>query len=245
MDLEAISPAETARARVLVQSLIKWLESAPGKENVERYNVALKSVHEALLATREYQKGRADGKPRIPESEHQLSRLWYQAHDRIREFDVDLAERCCVKGHGWADERVWHNPKYKHLTTKLDDMLNDLINLEKRGSPDPKPIWFSVLAAIFLFLTLLSLFYLIIRTEDIGVGKGMIFNVWVALCVAASAYFIGGTARASGKIPWLKVNAPLDFLAVGGIGVFVITLLILINRLVEFLDSMSDISCSN
>src|SRR5215470_17473648 len=106
-------------------------------------------------------------------------------------------------------------------------MLTHLRKVTKRPPPSPPvPNWFPVAAALFTLLALISLFYLIVRPDDIAVGKRVIFDVWVALCVAASVSFIGGTARAHGQLPWLG-DAPIKFLAYGGVGVFIVTLMLM------------------
>ena len=54
----------------------------------------------------------------------------------------------------------------------------------------------------------------------------MIFDAWMAFCVAASAAFLGGSAAASGtlKIPFMK-DAPIKFSAVGDFAIFVVVLI--------------------
>lgn len=91
-----------------------------------------------------------------------------------------------------------------------------------------EPKWFPAAGALFGVATFASLFYLLIGPE-IPAGRTFIFNAWLAFCIAASAAFLGGTAVARGtvKIPFMKV-APTQFVAYGGIGVFVVVFLILV-----------------
>jgi hypothetical protein len=93
---------------------------------------------------------------------------------------------------------------------------------EKNNPPD----WIPKAAAVSCFLTIGSVFYLIVRPEDLPGSRHTLFDIWMAFCVATSLSFIGGTARASGSIPFFK-DSPIRFMAVGGIAVFIISLFIL------------------
>ena len=88
------------------------------------------------------------------------------------------------------------------------------------------PTWLPVAAVIFTATTILSLLYLILRPEDIPLSKHFIFDVWLSFSLAASFSFIGGTAQASGRIPFFK-DSPIQFMFVGGVAVFLVSLLVL------------------
>jgi len=111
---------------------------------------------------------------------------------------------------------------------EIRPMVEDFVTLGVQAMSDGEnvPKWFPVAAVGFTVLTIGFLFYLILRPEDIAPSKHLIFNVLMAFCAAASLSFIGGTAHASGRIPFFK-DSPVEFMAVGGIGVFVVVLLIL------------------
>jgi hypothetical protein len=103
-------------------------------------------------------------------------------------------------------------------------------NVSDNPPPNPPhsvPAWFAKAGFVLLALTALSLFYLLVG-PGIPSDRKVIFNVWVALCVAGSAAFLGGDAVAKGtlRIPFMN-NEPLAVTAVGGIGTFIVVLVIL------------------
>jgi hypothetical protein len=111
---------------------------------------------------------------------------------------------------------------------EIRPMAEDFVTLGVQAMSDGEnvPKWMPVAAVVFTALTLISLFYLILRPEDIPPSKHLTFDVWMSLCVAASISFIGGTAQAHGRIPFFQ-DSPVEFMAVGGAGVFIVIFLIL------------------
>jgi hypothetical protein len=92
------------------------------------------------------------------------------------------------------------------------------------GPPGQSSTGMIIAAGLFTFLTIASLFFLILSSHDIPKNKHIVFDVWLAFSVAASFGFIGGTAQVQGKVPVLKNGS---FLALGGFAAFLITLLIM------------------
>jgi hypothetical protein len=94
--------------------------------------------------------------------------------------------------------------------------------------PNPTvPPWFPIAGVVFTALTFFSLLFLLIGPE-IPPGRKMIFNVWIALCVAAASAFLTGSAVAKGtlKIPFMR-TPPVKFAAWGGVGVFIVVLILM------------------
>jgi hypothetical protein len=230
MGIADIPVGETAQAIKALQQLRAWFNDLPIEEvRSEKYNASINAVGEALLQTRQYQKRLADGEESDPVTEGRLSQLWHDAATEIRPYNADLSWLCEVKGHGWADARVWSKPEYKDLPVSLDQMMQRLRNLPAPLDPravSTTPSWFPIAGVTFAALTFLSLMYLLVRPEDIPVGKRVVFDVWLALCLAASLSFIGGTAKAQGRVPWVG-GSPITFSAIGGFGVFVVALVVL------------------
>ncbi len=114
------------------------------------------------------------------------------------------------------------------LPEDMRPMAEDLTSLGVQAVNDRQtaPGWYPVAAVIFTAITILSLFYLIVRPEDLAPTRHPIFDVWFSFCLAASFSFIGGTAQASGRIPLFK-DSPLQFMVFGGIAVFIIALVIM------------------
>jgi hypothetical protein len=104
-----------------------YFENKLNAEDVQKQRAALVSVNEALLETRRYLKYRHDGGDRNGETEDQLSLMWVEAGNAVQNYDSKLAQLCWVKGHGWADETVWEDPRYKDLPIRLNDMLDRLL----------------------------------------------------------------------------------------------------------------------
>jgi hypothetical protein len=104
----------------------------------------------------------------------------------------------------------------------------DEVSLSDRTSGVPG--WFPVAGVAFALLTVVSLFYLIVQARPIVEGNRVLLDIWVAICLAASTSFIGGTATAQGAIPLPFVKqSPSAFSAVGGFGVVIVALIVLVN----------------
>jgi len=109
-----------------------------------------------------------------------------------------------------------------------------LAGKEKNGKLEKEtvPNWFPILGAIFTLFFVGSLFYLLIAPRELSSGRHIIFDVWVAICLAASASFLGGTAKAHGSLPWPAWlgggSPPIQFATGGGIATFIIALIILL-----------------
>ena len=125
--LANVNPFETGQAKGLLEQLEHKLSS----EDVQKHRSALVSVNEALLETRRYLTYRREGGERNGETEDQLSQMWAEAGTAIQNYDSELARLCWVKGHGWADETVWKDSRYKNLPIGLNDMLDRLLYSEE------------------------------------------------------------------------------------------------------------------
>jgi hypothetical protein len=201
-------------------------KSARYKEAVQAYDNALRETVTYLEAVR------SGSKPHNRDSEMELSRLWSAASTAVTTFDADLANRCFIKGQGWLDSKVWSDERYKAYGVSVDDMREAFMEFNKKQytqSHKTVPDWFPKAAVGFAIATFLSLFYLLVG-PNLAPEKRIIFDAWMAFCVAASAAFLGGTAASKGtlKIPFVE-DAPVQFSAVGGIGVFVVVFLILLS----------------
>jgi len=195
------------------------------------YRAAANAYNKALRETVGYLEGLRSGtKSTDQNTERELSQLWSNASIAVDAFDPDLANRCFIKGQGWLDPSVWTNPQYKEYGVGIDDMRKAFMEFNERQYAQNQkhvPSWFPKAGVGFAIATFLSLFYLLVG-PNIPAEKRLIFAAWMAFCLAASAAFLGGTAASKGtlKIPFMK-EAPVQFSAVGGIGIFVVVFLIL------------------
>lgn len=132
MHVAELNHQVTKQAKDLLINLQFWLKHLPVSEkNKDQYNIAFNSVHKALLDTRLYQKILDEGQQRNPEHENSLSTLWADASFQIRPFHSELADLCMVKGHGWADSKVWNMHEYKNLPIEIDQMLLHIMKLSQ------------------------------------------------------------------------------------------------------------------
>ena len=195
------------------------------------YTTAVQAYNKALSQTVTYLKAvRSGDQPSNEGKEEELSRLWSDASAAISTFDPELANRCFVKGQGWLDPKVWSDERYKQYGVGIDDMREALMEFNRKQfaqNQNRVPDWFPKAAVGFSIATFFSLFYLMVGPQ-LAPEKRIIFDAWMAFCVAASAAFLGGTAVSKGtlKIPFMK-DAPVQFSAYGGIGIFVVVFLIL------------------
>ena len=207
---------------------------AVGEDSMKsaEYKAALRAYNKALRETIAYlEKARSDMELYSRSTERRLSELWTECSIAISTFDPDLTNRCFIKGQGWLDPTVRDDPRYKKYHIGINDMreafmaFNEKQNWQNR---EQVPGWFPKAGVGFSVATFLSLFYLLVG-PDLSNQKRIIFNAWMAFCIAASAAFLGGTAVANGtlKIPFMK-DAPVQFSTYGGIAIFVVIFLILV-----------------
>jgi hypothetical protein len=228
--LPPLDSLETERATDLLRRLSAWAaQDSQRYAPDEAYHAAIAAVHRALRETRTYLRHRNDGGERDAATEAKLSNLWSSAAQAIGPHSQELGNLCYVKGHGWADDSVWGQEPFRSLPIGVDEMLSRLLNVAPRAPRAESPRWFPIAGVAFAAATVISLFYLLIGPTPIEPGRRIIFNVWVALCVAASGAFLGGTAFAHGQLPipnWLG-GTPAQFMTRGGIAVFIVTFLVL------------------
>jgi pimeloyl-ACP methyl ester carboxylesterase len=139
--LGPIDEQETSKAYRAVTELQHGLASVASKP------AALGKLQHALFETRQYTLGRHTGTPRDAASELRLANLWNDAGYALQKSDPQLASLCWVKGHGWADERLWTDPRFARLPVQLDDMLQRLQEaMEQQADEMPATIEESVRA---------------------------------------------------------------------------------------------------
>ena len=212
-----------SRARDLGTTSHDKASSAEYKEAVRAYDLALR---ETVSYMRKVESG---AEPYDPGAEQQLSELWSAASVAIATFDPQLANRLFIKGQGWLDPNVWNDERYRGYRIGIDDMRQALMELNEQQHAQAgakAPAWFQKAGFGFTVLTFLSLSYLLVGPELSS--EKVVFNAWMAFCVAASATFLGGTAVSKGtvKLPFMK-DSPVKFSAIGGVAVFIVVFLVL------------------
>ncbi|TBG08431.1 hypothetical protein ELG79_36535 [Rhizobium leguminosarum] len=123
-------------------------------------------------------------------------------------------------------------PNIRHVVFQADPITGEITFFEmKTHEPPPRQVisWMKIAGFFFTALTIITLSLLMVGVLH-GIDKSIYFNVWVAVCIAASTGFLGGDANATGRLPmpsFLGEN-PVTFTVVGGIAVFVIVLLLMV-----------------
>jgi hypothetical protein len=118
--LQPLEEAEALRALDGVRRLRPKLHSVVSKPE------ALAALQDALFQTRQYVERRRAGEKRNAATEQRLSASWSEVGSLLLPHDPDLAAPCWVKGHGWADDRIWSDPRFRDLPIELNDMLQRL-----------------------------------------------------------------------------------------------------------------------
>jgi len=91
----------------------------------DRADEALMAIYTAANETKLYiQEVQRTGKPN-PEKEADLSRLWTKASVPIRRFNVDLAERCLMKGQYWVDPSSWTVEKIVQFRIGIENVFKE------------------------------------------------------------------------------------------------------------------------
>jgi hypothetical protein len=119
-NLAPLDEDETSKAYRAVAALQQDLGKVIGKPE------ALGKLQHALFETREYTEARRRGASRDSAAELRLAKLWNDAGYALHKLFPELAALCWVKGHGWADERLWTDPRFANLPVELNDMLQRL-----------------------------------------------------------------------------------------------------------------------
>lgn len=216
MYLEDLNCNVTEQAKTLLISLKKWLQNLPDNNSNEVYNIAFDYVNRAVLETRKYQKGLREGNLRNGDDENTLSSLWTNASFQIRPFDSPLADLCMVKGHGWADSKVWDMPQYRDLPIEIDQMLTHLTNLSKRKmtlQEEKRKRQERLLAFIFGVVFIVVILFLAIFFPTPSEFQYDVFKIVLALAASGVAVNIPG---------FLAVDINKFIKAGGAIAVFVI-----------------------
>ncbi len=115
-------PPEPDQARSAIAKLSERLT------DIESWHAAAALLQEALLETRAYVGTLQEGGLRNPQTEDRLSRVWSDVGNAVHPHDASLAALCFVKGQGWAEPRLWQDPRFANLPISLDDISEKLMS---------------------------------------------------------------------------------------------------------------------
>ena len=93
------------------------------EDKLKEKDEAINSVMHAIIHTRAYlHDSRELGKPNR-KKETELSALWQESANLIRNFDNQLFRSSQVKAFGWSDPNGWDLLRSEAATVKLDDLV--------------------------------------------------------------------------------------------------------------------------
>lgn len=82
---------------------------------------ALKALYLALSETKFYFADRKT-KERDLERERRISRLWFEASTELKTIDIELAQRCFLKGDFWTNPSSWKQDDGEKINISIDEM---------------------------------------------------------------------------------------------------------------------------
>jgi hypothetical protein len=175
------------------------------------FDEAVGLVHKALIATRKYLRYQYDGGARNAESEKELSDLWQEASLAMLPIDPDFGYLCSVKGHGWADDRVWRNKRYRNLKIDIDEMFSKLRGISKERPSQSRLE--QLLAFAFGVVFMIAIVILALKYPAPSPFQYTVFRIVLALAAASFAVMIPGLLKIEWNT-WIRAS--------GTIAVFVI-----------------------
>lgn len=215
-----------SRSVRLARNLDTWIENTPPQKLADReHREAIEAIDTALAATIKYLNGSGRGGKSKPTPED-ISKLWRKASVAVGPVNEELSAACGMKGFGWIKPGEWERARKKGVKIGIEEMQDALIVLTASRPSIARPgvpYWFPIAGVSFAAITVLFLMYWLLVGPQFDPQKKVVFDVLIALCVACSGAFLGGSAVASGKIPWFK-NSPIQFSTAGGIAIFIIVL---------------------
>ena len=87
----------------------------------DQQNAALLAILAAVQETKVYIRDFTH-RPRNPDKEAELSRLWIKAALPVRHVDIDLADRCLLKAEYWLHPDEWTGARIRQFRLGLDNI---------------------------------------------------------------------------------------------------------------------------
>jgi hypothetical protein len=142
LPLAALEEDETERSVRALDALMAWLHAKPTVQHSE----ALTAIHQAALATGKYIGDRHLGIARSRQTEKRLADLWFAVAAQLQPHEPEIASYCYLKGHGWADERVWESSPFRDKPLQLTQIIE--LALHRQGALDSsRPVPFASVRA--------------------------------------------------------------------------------------------------
>src|SRR5712691_8563702 len=108
----------------IVDAIRLWGERKnESAEALQNKREALRSVMDAVVATKAYLYELSQGQKPSRSQERDLSHKWQHAAMAIREYDHQLYQSAQLKALGWADPREWKRAELRPWAIKLDVII--------------------------------------------------------------------------------------------------------------------------
>ena len=117
-----------------VREWLNLLQRNKGQNSL-REEEALTALYMAVNETRIYMgsfggymigvASRKDRKKRDRETEEKLARLWTAASIKLRPVNMDLADRCFLKGDYWANPDIWSEQEIRKARIEIDRVFKE------------------------------------------------------------------------------------------------------------------------
>lgn len=104
---------------------------ATASKKLER-GEAIQSLLQAVNETSGYLADCKNGNKPDRKREMEISLLWSKAAIKVRNVDRRLSTLAAMKSFGWADPKLWDDPKFKNLPLKLSVIRDQCIWLLER-----------------------------------------------------------------------------------------------------------------
>ena len=125
---QAINLATIAELVLRLKAFVRAFSErrTKAKQQSERdYESTLKALLKALNETQIYIGTKKTNK----KTEAKLSRLWTRAAVKIRNYDIDLAERCQMKGVYWTDPKSWDDQDIEKTRIGISEVADTIKKL--------------------------------------------------------------------------------------------------------------------
>jgi len=132
-----VSALEVPLLLKAADSIFSWfgLLRKEQKERKEQERRAIKALYVALNETLMYfrrldhpelaKESEKDKFERSIGTEDSLSRLWMEAAVELKDVNLELSQRCFMKGVYWTDRDKWTDEKIKNANIKLEALVGD------------------------------------------------------------------------------------------------------------------------
>jgi hypothetical protein len=90
------------------------------RRRTDKTEQALLALYAALAETKRYVQDQKNGISRDRDKEYAIAALWDKASVPLREIDIELADRCFLKGSYWREPGAWDQAQIEQKGIAID-----------------------------------------------------------------------------------------------------------------------------